>query len=223
MAIVLIGCTADPRKYQGLRSSEQLAEQKKGDFKYEYISPDFNAATYNSAIVDPVEIYNGDDNQFGSVSQKDRTYLADYINKVFPKTISKQYTLTTEPGPNTLRIHITLTGIKKSTPVLSTLSHASSFGLVTNGVLQAVGENGTAYGAVYYAVEIFDSQSSRLLYAHVTVQTPDALDVTASFGYLDAAREGVRIGAQHLVRKLNKLSKQAPKTSVIEKTGTIGK
>ena len=42
-----------------------------------------------------------------------------------------------------------------------------------------------------------------LLYAYVTKQSPDALDVTASIGYLDAAKTGARIGARHLLKELS--------------------
>lgn len=220
-SIVLIGCTADPKKYTGLQSAPELSLQKDGDNKFQYIAPDADFSKYNSAIVDPVEMYQGQDAQFGSTSENDRTYIARYINKVFPREIEKQYALVQSPGANTLRFHVTLTGLKKSIPVLSTISHVSSFGIVTNGLMQAAGQNGTAYGAVYYAVEIYDSQTSKLLYAHVTVQTPDALDPTVSFGYLDAAREGVRIGVHHLMTKLQKLAKQEQVT-INEQTGSVG-
>nr|WP_246374495.1 DUF3313 domain-containing protein [Gluconacetobacter tumulicola] len=220
-SVILVGCTEDPRKYQNLQSSPQLSLQKGNEFKYQYVASDADFSKYKSAMVDPVEIYNGPDAQFGSTSKNDRIYMAKYINKAFPKEIGKKYTLVHSPDSITLRFHITLTGVKKSIPVLSTISHMSSAGLVTNAAMQAAGQNGTAYGAVYYAVEVYDAQTSRLLYAHVTVQTPDALDPTVSFGYLDAAREGVRIGAHHLVQKLEKLSKQEH-TIVVERTGSIG-
>jgi hypothetical protein len=222
VALMLDGCTTnDPVKYASLQSSPQLSSKEKSEFKYQYTDSDADFYKYNSAIVDPVEIYHGDDAQFGNTSEKDQRYIADYINKIFPKEISKDYILVQSPRPNTLRFHITLTGIKKSIPVLSTLSHLSSVGLVANAGLQAAGENGTAYGAVYYAVEVYDATTSHLLYAHVTLQTPDALDFTASFGYLDAAREGVRIGAHHLAKKMESLSKR-PITNIQQSTGNIG-
>ncbi|NVN11048.1 DUF3313 domain-containing protein [Nguyenibacter vanlangensis] len=218
---MLVGCTDDPRKYQNLQSSHQLSLQKSSEFKWQYLDPDADFSKYKSAMIDPVEIYRGSDAQFGSTSKNDRVYMANYIDKTFPKEIGKKYTLVHSADSRTLRFHVTLTGVKKSIPVLSTISHISSVGLVTNAGMQAAGGNGTAYGAVYYAVEVYDAQTSRLLYAQVTVQTPDALDPTVSFGYLDAAREGVRIGAHHLVQKLEKLSKQEH-TTVVEKTGDIG-
>lgn len=218
---ILAGCTSDPTKYQGLKSTPVLSLQKSGENKFQYVADDVDFSSYKYAIVDPVEIYQQSDGQFGGTSSDDRTYIAKYIDKVLPTAVKKQYNLVQQPGPGTLRFHVTLTGLQKSIPVLSTISHVSSFGLVTNGLMQAAGQNGTAYGAVYYAVEIYDAQTSKLLYAHVTVQTPDALDPTVSFGYLDAAREGVRIGAHHLMQKLQQLSKQG-RTVVNEQTGSLG-
>jgi hypothetical protein len=61
-----------------------------------------------------------------------------------------------------------------------------------------------------------DAATADLLYAYVTKQTPDALDVTASVGYLDAAREGVRIGARHLRNELSKGLATEAATSVSE-------
>ena len=84
------------------------------------------------------------------------------------------------------------------------MSHLLPIGLAVNGGMQAAGRNGTNFGSVSYAVELSDGVLNELLYAYVTKQTPDALDVTASFGYLDAAREGVRIGAKHLQADLSK-------------------
>jgi hypothetical protein len=55
-----------------------------------------------------------------------------------------------------------------------------------------------------YAAELSDASTGKLRYAYITRQTPDALDVTASFGSLAAAREGVRIGTTHLRDQLTK-------------------
>src|SRR5260221_13312938 len=101
-----------------------------------------------------------------------------------------------------MRLHLTLRGIETSTPVISTVSHLAPMGLVVNTALQATGRNGTFFGSVSYAAELSDSESGALRYAYVTKQTPDALDITASIGYLDAAKTGIRIGAKHLVAEL---------------------
>jgi hypothetical protein len=54
------------------------------------------------------------------------------------------------------------------------------------------------------AVELYDAETGELVYASISKETPHALDLTASFGRLDAARAGVRRGAQHICDKLTK-------------------
>ena len=45
---------------------------------------------------------------------------------------------------------------------------------------------------------IWNAATNRLLMAYIANESADALDVTASLGYLDAARAGVRRGARDL-------------------------
>jgi hypothetical protein len=153
-------------------------------------------------LIEPVTIYTGDDAQFGSVSEEDRKLIAAYMQQKFTGLLSSKYQIVAAPEPGTLRLHLTLTGIETSTPVISAVSHLTPVGLVINTGLQASNRNGTFLGSVSYAAELSDAASGTLLYAYVTRQTPDALDATASFGSLDAAREGVRIGARHLGERL---------------------
>ena len=60
-----------------------------------------------------------------------------------------------------------------------------------------------AFGSVIYGVEIFDAPSSRLLGAYVTKQYPNAYDIRASIGALDAATAGIDRGADAFVAQLN--------------------
>jgi hypothetical protein len=109
------------------------------------------------------------------------------------------------PGPDTLRVRLTLTGVETSTPVLSTVTRVTPAGLVLNAGLAAADKKGTFSGSVSYAVELSDASTGELLNAYVTNQSANALNVVASFGPLDAARGGVRAGADQLRDKLDEL------------------
>ncbi len=114
-----------------------------------------------------------------------------------------KYALANAPGPNTLRVHVTLTGAEASTPVLSTVSKIAPGGVLVNGV-QSVRDKQAAFtGSISYAVEIYDSASGRLLRAYVSKQYPFAENVLASFGTLDASRAGIRNGSQDLLAQLH--------------------
>jgi hypothetical protein len=205
ISLALAGCASSPPvDYQGLASANQLQPVKDNEEPFQFHNPDADLTKYSKILIDPVTIYTGTDAQFGSTSQEDRQAIANYVQKTFQKTLGKRFQLATAPGPDTLRLHLTLTGIKTSTPVISTLSHLAPAGLVVNTGLQVTDHNGTFFGSVSYAAELSGAATGELVYAYVTKQTPDALDVTASFGSLAAAREGVRIGATHLRNQLAK-------------------
>jgi hypothetical protein len=201
--LALAGCASEPVDYQGLASASQLQPVKDDEAPFQFRSPTANLKNYSKVQIDPVVIYSGPDSQFGSVPQEDRKSVAAYMQQKFAAALSSRYQIVTVPEPGTLRLHLTLTGIETGVPVLSTISHLTPAGLVINTGLEATDRNGTFFGAVSYAAELYDAQNGKLLYAYVTRQTPDALDVTASLGTLAAAREGVRIGATHLRNELS--------------------
>lgn len=198
-SLALAGCSSTaPVAYKGLSSAPQLHAAKDDEAPYQYRDVGTDFCRYTKLIIDPVIIYDGEDAQFGSVSQEDRKIVADYMQQKFAEILHDKYEMVTFPEPNALRLHLTLASVETSTPVISTLSHVSPIGLVVNGVRQSLDDNGTFFGSVSYAAELYDAGTGKLIYAYVTKQTPDALDATASFRYLDAAKEGVRIGARHL-------------------------
>lgn len=203
--LAMAGCSSStPVAYQELASAQHLHPVKDDEKPFQYRNPTVRWASYAKILIDPVSIYDGRDGQFGSVSAEDRQIIADYMKTEFAETLGGKYQIVQAADPTAVRLHLTLTGIEKSTPVLSTISHLAPIGIVVNGGLQAAGSNGTSFGSVSYAVELLDAATGALLDAYVTRQTPDALDVTASIGYLDAAKEGVRIGATHLEEDLSK-------------------
>jgi hypothetical protein len=201
--LALAGCGSAPVAYQGLASAGHLRPADDADTPFLFRSPTADLAGYSKILIDPVSVYDGPDGQFGSVSREDRAAIAAYMREKFTETLGRRYQVVTEPGPGALRLHLTLTGIEVNVPVISTVSHLVPAGLVINTALQVADRNGTFFGSVSYAAEVSDAATGELLYAYVTRQTPDALDVTASFGSLAAARTGVRIGARQLREQLS--------------------
>jgi len=197
--ITLSGCASTkPAAYQDLSSSSQLKPVKDGPDLYEYKNPRDHLAPYTALMVDPVTIYRGPDSQFGSVKEPARDTIARYMQLEFAAALGKQFKITDFPAPGTLRLHLTLTGIETSTPVVSTLSHIAPVGLLVNSGLEVSGNRGTFFGSVSYAVELYDATTGELLYATVSKETAHALSIIASFGTLDASKAGVRRGAEHL-------------------------
>jgi Protein of unknown function (DUF3313) len=203
---LLAGCaTTQPVAYKGLASASGLAPnpQKDGHVPFRYSGDDSDWSKDTSVILDPVAVYSGPDQQFGNTSEADKTILVDYMQRQFAQALKTKYALATAPGPNTLRIHVTLTGVETTTRGLSPLTKIAPVGLVINSVKTALDKQAWFTGSVSYAVEIEDSASNRLLRAYVSKQYPAAENVAASFGTLDASKAGIRNGAQALLKQLH--------------------
>jgi hypothetical protein len=79
-----------------------------------------------------VAVYTGGDSQFGSVPEDARQRIADYMHQQFTEVLGKELQITDSVAPHTARLHLTLIGLKTSTPVLSTATHVLPVGLLVN-------------------------------------------------------------------------------------------
>jgi hypothetical protein len=203
----LAGCsTTRPVDYQRLTSTSQLVPNPQGNhghvpFLYSAAETDWHK--YHAVIVDPVTVYSGPDEQFGKTSDADKAVLATYMQTRFTEALKPKFAVADVPGPTTLRVHLTLTGVETSTPVLCTLTKVAPINALVNVVQTARDKQAIFTGSVSYAVEIYDSASNRLLRAYVAKQYPWAENLFASFRTLDASRSGVRTGVKDLVAQLD--------------------
>ena len=204
--IGMTGCaTTKPVQYRNLDSSAQLAPNAQNQSKhvpYYYSAQDAQLNTYTRVMLDKVQIYNGEDQQFGQLSAAERQQLAEYMQMQFGLALGQKYVLTTEAAPDTLRIRLTLTGASASVPVLSTVKQVLPIGAVLGTLKSAADKPSRTLGSVTYAVEIYDSQSNRLLRAFVAKQYPAAENIPASLGTLSAAETGIKKGAGALLTQL---------------------
>jgi hypothetical protein len=196
--------TADPTAYAGLASAQHLKADPtdpSGRVPYRYNSG-ANWRQYDKVIVDPVTVYRGQDNQFVKVSEPDKIALASYMQSQFTQKLRTRFSIVSSPAPGTLRVHLTLTGAKTTTPVLGPFSHLDVGGGVYNVMQAARDKEGSMTGSVAYAVEIYDATSNTLLSAYVSKQYPNAMDVGASFGALKASQVAIDKGADALLAQL---------------------
>lgn len=196
--------TAEPVAYSGIESSPYLAPNRQDDsdrvpFRY---TADANWQKYERVLIDPVDIYRGADQQFGDMSEEDKTILANYMQSQFAETLRSRFIVVKSPAPNTLRVKLTLTGAATSTPVLSTLSRFDISGGIYNSVQAVSGGEGLFTGSVLYASEMYDATTGQLLAASVTKQYPNAMNIAASVGSLAAAKTGIDKGADALLEQL---------------------
>lgn len=212
LALILSLCSAlaacatvEPVMYAEIASSPYLkpdTQDATGRVPYRYTT-EVNWKKYRNAIIDPVTIYRGSDQQFGDMSESDRTALATHMREKFQEAIGTRFHLTDRRGPNTLRFRLTLTGAVRNIRGLSTLSRFDVAGAIYNSVRAAQNKEGAMMGAVTYAVEIYDDSTSRLLGAYISKQYPGAMNIAASVEPLDAAKVGIDKGAEALLAQLN--------------------
>jgi hypothetical protein len=205
VSLVVTGCTTpNPVVYEGLASAAELRPNtvdRSGREPFHY-QGNADWSQYDKIIVDPVTVYKGRDNQFGKVPDKDRSELAGYMQATFTGRLRGRFAMVAAPGPQTLRLRLTLTGAKTTTPVLGPFSHLDVGGGVYNGVQAVRGREGAMTGSVTYAVEVYDAASDRLLLAYVAKQYPNAMNVGATFGALKASMVGIDKAADELAQKL---------------------
>ncbi|MCD0278477.1 DUF3313 domain-containing protein [Xanthomonas melonis] len=205
VGLTLFGCASTgPMPYRQLASSSYLRphDGSRGNrMPYAYQS-EVDWSRYRAAIIEPVAIYRGPDAQFENVPEQDKRMLADEMQQHFGNAIARRWRPTLSADRDTLRIRMTLTGAKPSKRVLGTLMKVDLGGGSYNVVQAARGKQGAFSGSVSYAVEIFDAQTDRLLAAYVEKQYPSAINIKASLGAYDAAKAGIRKGAEQLVEGL---------------------
>lgn len=205
LVVALAACsTTQPIPYTGVGASSQMrlnTHDTTGRMPYEYkTAADWRK--YSSFTVDTVDVYRGIDNQFEDMSEDDKAYLARFMQDEFTDKLGKRFRSTTTPGPDTLRIKLTLAGAKTNTAVLSTLSRFDLMGGPYNAVQAIRGREGAMTGSVSFAVEIFDASTNALLGAYVAKQYPNAWNLGAGMGSLSASKAGIESGADQLLAYL---------------------
>ncbi|MFK3780127.1 DUF3313 domain-containing protein [Agrobacterium sp. NPDC089420] len=204
---IVTGCsTASPTMYQALTSASQLQpnpQDKSGRIPYQYKAP-VNWRQYDKIIVEPVVIYRGPDNQFVKIEENEKAELADDMATQFKQKLGSRFRIIGTRGPGTLRLRLTLTGAKKTSPVLGPLSRIDVGGGVYNTVQAIRDQEGAMTGSVSYAVEIHDAESDTLLYAYVTKQYPGAMNIGATFSSLEASKVGIGKGADALLADIGR-------------------
>ncbi|MEO6856420.1 MAG: DUF3313 domain-containing protein [Rhodoferax sp.] len=204
--LLVTACSSTrPVPYAGIASSQQLRlnkDAKSDRVPYQYASP-VRWGDYSNFILDGVAIYNGNDSQFEDVSAEEKELLAQYMEVRFQKALESKWRVINAPASKTIRVKVTLTGAKSNTRFLTTFLRFDIGGGPYNAVQAARDEEGLLTGSVSYAVEIYDVSSNRLLTAYVAKQFPNAWNIQATLGRLDASKVGIDKAADDLVARLN--------------------
>ena len=200
-------CSSQPLPTQsaGSAAAGKLQPSETHSNTMRWIDPNADLKKYTAFMIDPVGIYSGPDAQFGSVSASDQQAMAKFMHDEFARVLGTRYNIVSAPGPNVLRIHLTLAGIDETVPALATVSHIMPAGIVMNSAKAASGQGGSFMGSVAFSGDFYDSTTNALVASVVTRQEPNAMDVTTVLSGLDAAKVGVTQGAEKLLAAINKI------------------
>ena len=155
VVLLMAGCaskpTAEPREFTGyLGNYDQLTEatDEQGHRILRYVNPKPRPkkGSYTKIILDDIVFYPPVDEAAlaeadpkGQVTKEALMKIRDYANEALQREVGKVMTLTNQPGPDTLRIRIALTGVSTSTEALHVYEYIP-VGLVIAGIATAIGE-----------------------------------------------------------------------------------
>jgi len=205
-AIILAGCAETPPvRYANIDSSSRLTpntDDKSNRIPYRY-APPVDWSKYTNIIIEPVVIYQGFDHQFGDLSPEERKLLAAYMYNKFSESLRPHFREVSTPIAGTIRLKLTLTGADTTTSFIGTITKLDPLVGGPYNIVQSIrGEEGLFNGSVDYVVELYDASNHSLLNAYVAKQYPNAMNIGASIGSLNAAEVGIDKGAEELVDML---------------------
>ena len=193
LMLLVAGC-AGVKAPMGVDSGVKMQEAKKMADTLVYVNPDIDAKKYEQFILEPVVVYDKDDNDFGSIALEDRQMMAEFIRDEFVRAFAgSQFPIVNKAGQNVLKVKFTLIGLTRSVPVAQGLNYVMfPVGTGIQIAKGALGKSGTFMGNAVLAAEFNDSLSDDVVAALVTKQTANALNFKAALsGKYGAARAGI--------------------------------
>jgi hypothetical protein len=128
---------------------------------YRYQNPDADVPKYTKIIVDPVLIYN--EAQMDAATRKNYQALANNGYAYIVQALQNDYTIVTNPGPDTMNLQFGIVSADKSAVVRNLISTVLPVGMAISAVKYEVTGKPSAVGEVTAEVRITDSQTGQLI------------------------------------------------------------
>lgn len=170
-ALTVTGCTAtrerrgEPEESGFLRDYSQL--QKNPDFPAAlvYVKPGVQWARYDSVQLAAVGLWGNEEAE--KLSAEDRQILTDALYTSLERELSKYFTLTSPPGPNTLRLRAALTQAQGAKVALRTITTVVPQLRITGALVGLSADTATTVGSATVEMEILDPITNQRLAAAV--------------------------------------------------------
>lgn len=186
--IVCSGCGSAPKESGFLNGYyKDLQPAPAGGASQRWLKPGVDFAKYNKIMADSVLFYYAEDSEDKSIDPDQMKELTDAFNQELANALKGKYPLVAEPGPDVVRIRTALTNIKKSKPVLSTVSSIIPVGLAVSTVKRTTEGSWAGAGATTMELEARDSMSNEVVAVALDRQTAGFWDRFSSLGSAKAA------------------------------------
>jgi hypothetical protein len=129
-----------------------------------YLNPNATWTSYNKIIIAPVGFWAQDDSK---VSKNDQQALCDYMFNSLTTVLSKNFAITSQPGPGVMNLAVALTDATTTVPGLRTVSVVVPQARVLSAIKMAATGTYSFVGSAQGAGKINDSVSGQLLAAWV--------------------------------------------------------
>jgi len=203
--LLLAACASPPKMASGLEVSDRLEPVPKGTGAFIYVDKSHDFSPYRRLLIEPVVVYGAADHGFGDLPDAERARVAAFIDAQARAILARtQYPITTAPGPDVLRLRLTLVGMTASRAMLQGMTYVIPVGAALNLVKGASGGSGTFMGSVTLAGEFYDGAAGNLLAGFVATRSPNALNVTALSSAYEAAEQGAVSLLEDLRRRIDK-------------------
>lgn len=147
----------------------QLQPGTNGQARLVYLNPNADWAKYTKIWIKPIELWKSDDpnSPMGSISPDNQQKLIDLLNTSLSNSLSQNFTIVNEGGPDVLIIHAAITDASKSRPVAGLVSSVYLPLKVISLGKQTLFGTAIGVGSVTIEAEFLDGQTGERVAAVV--------------------------------------------------------
>jgi hypothetical protein len=203
--LLATGATAAPKAPPKSLPYAGKMTHDRGD-AWNYARPGLDLKRYSKLIIANTSAYRGPEAEFDGLDASDLQRFGKISDEALASELGKIFQITSAPGPNTLKLKLTLLGVEKTRRGLATYSRATPMGLAMSAVKSVAGKEGSFTGSVFYAIELTDSRSGELLVAATRRLAPDALDIPATLSTTETVKSVAKTSAKRIRERLEVLT-----------------
>jgi len=171
-----------------LSDYSRLTPEGDDSHAYKYRDPQVDFKKYKKLLINRIEIFFHEDAEYKGIDPTELKELTDYFYKAIVDSVSGEYEIVTEPGPDVLHLRIAVTDIIPNNPGASVVTLVVPFlWLGEAGAGVAEGEAGSTpfVGEATVEFEAMDSESHQQIAAYIETR------VAKKYKWDEGVSEGV--------------------------------